>query len=542
MKKFYMILAALLIGSVCFAQNVNLRAMQKCNKQLANTQRETGWYGNSAASLYYPMEQGEAFIMRADQFPGANVVGDTIKKIKFDAENYSSQSATYNGTSFTMKIYTGAANNTTFLTALQTGQGRIEDLSILGTCVYTENITATALGTQTTSGLNEIEITPWRITDSNYWIVFVANERSCVLADSNTLSDTITYEQYMGGTTPTMSSSPEMQYLAWNPAGTYQGQPYNEFISTTVALTTINQALDLVYAEDIPFFQIYLQGAGEYVPNSDLMALFLASAQSSTPAPSTMNLADGEDLVLYPAVANMGPDPTNGTVTVSIKIDGQVIGGTEITQPMTVNYAMILTQQGSNSYTIPADYLPTTNFNVCVVVEYSGTDNDPSNNTTCIAVTRGSNPSTYTITVRANNDAFGTVTGGGSYAAGAQATLTATPNQGYAFVKWQEDDNTDNPRTITVNGDATYTAVFAAVGAVDDETISGIVVYPNPVNDMFTVANAEGATIVVVNSLGQVVTSIENATSNQTIDASSLATGTYFVKVNEKIVKINVVK
>ena len=59
---------------------------------------------------------------------------------------------------------------------------------------------------------------------------------------------------------------------------------------------------------------------------------------------------------------------------------------------------------------------------------------------------------------------------------------------------------------------------------------------------MFTVANAEGATIVVVNSLGQVVTTIENVASNQTIDASSFANGTYFVKVNEEVVRINVVK
>ena len=41
MKRFYMILAALLIGSVCFAQNGNLRVAQKCDKQLLNTQRDT---------------------------------------------------------------------------------------------------------------------------------------------------------------------------------------------------------------------------------------------------------------------------------------------------------------------------------------------------------------------------------------------------------------------------------------------------------------------------------------------------------------------
>lgn len=68
----------------------------------------------------------------------------------------------------------------------------------------------------------------------------------------------------------------------------------------------------------------------------------------------------------------------------------------------------------------------------------------------------------FTITVNSNNDAWGTVTGTGTYADGSEAVLTATPNAGYEFEKWQ-DGNTENPRTITVNADATYTAHFKAV-------------------------------------------------------------------------------
>ena len=65
----------------------------------------------------------------------------------------------------------------------------------------------------------------------------------------------------------------------------------------------------------------------------------------------------------------------------------------------------------------------------------------------------------YTITVSGTN---GTVTGGGTYQHGSTATLTATPNSGYRFVKWS-DENTSNPRTITVSGNATYTAVFEKI-------------------------------------------------------------------------------
>lgn len=75
----------------------------------------------------------------------------------------------------------------------------------------------------------------------------------------------------------------------------------------------------------------------------------------------------------------------------------------------------------------------------------------------------------YTITVKANDAAMGTVTGGGSYAANASATLTATANNGYEFVQWQ-DGNKDNPRTITVTADATYTATFQAKQAAGGTT------------------------------------------------------------------------
>ena len=67
---------------------------------------------------------------------------------------------------------------------------------------------------------------------------------------------------------------------------------------------------------------------------------------------------------------------------------------------------------------------------------------------------------TFTVTVSSNNEAWGTVTGGGIYPSGATATLAAVPSENYIFVKWN-DDVTDNPRSVIVTGDITYTAFFA---------------------------------------------------------------------------------
>ena len=63
----------------------------------------------------------------------------------------------------------------------------------------------------------------------------------------------------------------------------------------------------------------------------------------------------------------------------------------------------------------------------------------------------------YLVTLQANNDQWGEVMGAGLYAQ--EATITATPNEGYTFLRWS-DDNTDNPRTLTVTEDITLTAEF----------------------------------------------------------------------------------
>ena len=67
---------------------------------------------------------------------------------------------------------------------------------------------------------------------------------------------------------------------------------------------------------------------------------------------------------------------------------------------------------------------------------------------------------TYTITTESNNPAWGTATGGKSALYMDEIEISATANYGYHFVQWN-DGNTENPRTITVTDNATYTASFA---------------------------------------------------------------------------------
>lgn len=77
---------------------------------------------------------------------------------------------------------------------------------------------------------------------------------------------------------------------------------------------------------------------------------------------------------------------------------------------------------------------------------------------------------TYTITVGANDPAMGSVTktpDSNVYHAGTVVELTAVPAAGYKFVSWSGANNTTtNPLQITVSGNATYTATFEALPAV----------------------------------------------------------------------------
>ena len=66
------------------------------------------------------------------------------------------------------------------------------------------------------------------------------------------------------------------------------------------------------------------------------------------------------------------------------------------------------------------------------------------------------------ITTATNNINYGMVVGGGNYYDGETATLYAVPKAYHYFLHWQ-DGNDDNPRTITVSSDSTFTATFAVV-------------------------------------------------------------------------------
>lgn len=84
---------------------------------------------------------------------------------------------------------------------------------------------------------------------------------------------------------------------------------------------------------------------------------------------------------------------------------------------------------------------------------------DALGNRTSKKVTGGTTVTTFPITTNVTPSGSGMVTGGGTFAEGTNIELHAVANAGYEFSKWN-DGVTDNPRTVTVTKDMSYTAQF----------------------------------------------------------------------------------
>ena len=71
----------------------------------------------------------------------------------------------------------------------------------------------------------------------------------------------------------------------------------------------------------------------------------------------------------------------------------------------------------------------------------------------------------YLLTLMANDDSMGTVSGGGSYAPDTEVQLKAEPKSGYEFVKWSDGDTNATRTYVTTSEPTTLTAEFKQSGS-----------------------------------------------------------------------------
>ena len=144
----------------------------------------------------------------------------------------------------------------------------------------------------------------------------------------------------------------------------------------------------------------------------------------------------------------------------------------------------------------------------------------------------------YQITVLSSNDAMGTVSGSGAYDYGSVVQIRANPSAGHEFVYWN-DGNTNNPRDITVTGNATYVANFQPTVGIDDNNLSAVNVYSY--DHQIIVSHADGESIAIYDMLGKLV-AFDTQNTQEIRQFTISAKGIYLVRVGEAFFKKVVVK
>jgi uncharacterized repeat protein (TIGR02543 family) len=141
---------------------------------------------------------------------------------------------------------------------------------------------------------------------------------------------------------------------------------------------------------------------------------------------------------------------------------------------------------------------------------------------------------TYTLTTDAAPTAGGTVTGGGSYGAGATATLTAVSAAGYTFAGWSGASSATTATTsVLMNSNLTATANFKAITVVNFSlTTSANPLAGGSVSGAGTYASGTVATITATPAAGYSFVGWSGASTATTPTASVTMTGNLSVTAN----------
>ena len=120
-------------------------------------------------------------------------------------------------------------------------------------------------------------------------------------------------------------------------------------------------------------------------------------------------------------------------------------------------------------------------------------------------------PSHYDLILMAEPAEGGTLTGEGSYIEGTSITVTATPNTGYTFIKWTDEESneisTNESYDFTMPAmNVTLVAHFDLEESVSELAGKSIIVFPNPAENHFKIS-ASGIIdrIVIADITGKVV-------------------------------------
>lgn len=554
--KSKLLLLTVLCSSLLFAQN----------------NQKSFWVGGGFNTYYTGAVAGDEFSIAGSEFEQVEI-GDQITKVKFyhylGTMSMTSGDVTFNNTQYTIKIYENPV-----LEGAYSDYGYYN--TSIGTPVYTETIT---LGAGESDTFYEMTLTtPYTVNENEFWVTvcFDNGKGAMRLGEADANSD-------------------GKYYMYWDGSsfgvGTVLGKPnFGSFSEPEYHPLGIS---------------LYVDDGEPYVEQSDLTIKYLDAYPSATQYITEISIDATEDLIIYPVIINNGIDATSNTATVSATIGANVLleeTTVDLSGAYSLNNGLFTTIVPGCSITITATEMDTWElaglFDICYTITYDGTDPVTTNNTSCLTVTRGeitaTNCDLEAILGTSTTDFTPIPT---SIAIGPEDDITfypATKNNGpdeannYAEVNILINGSpidtysknlsgltsgstmalTDEGSTITADlmnlggltgsfevclqvsyegtdgntENNTSCVTITRTTGLNSILESSISVYPNPANKTVYVRDAENSEIYVLNILGEVMTYIENASFNQAIYLEDYTTGTYFIKVNSNVIKLNVIK
>ena len=148
----------------------------------------------------------------------------------------------------------------------------------------------------------------------------------------------------------------------------------------------------------------------------------------------------------------------------------------------------------------------------------------------------------YNVEVSVNDETFGSVAVESDCSTG---TLTATANEGYVFISWN-DGNTDNPRMVTLTSDTSFTAIFAAIdesSLSEDAEVAKNRCFPNPIRGFAIVefeALQEHSLLRIADLGGRIVKTLDLAAGTESVrlDLRDLPSGVYTFMIGNTTKKL----
>lgn len=191
-----------------------------------------------------------------------------------------------------------------------------------------------------------------------------------------------------------------------------------------------------------------------------------------------------------------------------------------------------ITHEGTGAETTSEITVPSGN--VTIVLKGGGSSVYPIS----ITAYKGTTPTTYTVSASATygsvviKNGSTTVASGTAVEDGTSLTFTATPADGYKFTQWN-DGNTDNPRTVVVNGaNVSLTAEFeeeageTTLFSMTSTATGNVIVNSGQDQDLSEYATITGGSALIHNGH-----SSKNATMISASGFSCLNSGSSYIKI-----------